>query len=154
MIWRDLGQEVSQFEGATWAEWNAPTAKTITKQRSAEASTNHVRTRLVRWAELSNRVRRRATEKTWTPILVIKGVYYKSFLHSVAVYLTTGHHCPSVTCLAFMNDQKIRIFPVDQRTVRFRRFFSVWAPVFGLSIVLRFSGNNKLTRANVNSLAG
>lgn len=30
---------------------------------------------------------RAVTDKTWTPILVVKGVYYKSFLPSVVVCL-------------------------------------------------------------------
>lgn len=31
------------------------------------------------------------TEKTWTPILIVKGVFYKSFLQSVVVYVTARH---------------------------------------------------------------
>ena len=81
------------------------------QQRSGQTSTNPVRFRLPRRIELSNRIQEAVTEKTWTPILVVKGVYYKSFLHSVvAVYLTAGSRSPSVSCLPFMNDQKIRIF--------------------------------------------
>ena len=81
------------------------------QQRSGQTSTNPVRFRLPRRIELSNRIQEAVREKTWTPILVVKGVYYKSFLHSVvAVYLTAGSRSPSVSCLPFMNDQKIRIF--------------------------------------------
>lgn len=93
-------------------------------QRSAEAQTNQVRVRLGRGAYWTNHLPKAVTEKTWTPILVVKGVYYKSFLQSVAVYLTAGQRSPSASCLPFMNDQKIRIFPVDRRTVRFRCPFS------------------------------
>lgn len=123
-------------------------------QRSAEARTNQVGVRLGRGAYWTNHLPKAVTEKTWTPILVVKGVYYKSFLQSVAVYLAAGQRSPSASCLPFMNDQKIRIFPVDRRTVRFRRPFPDWAMMFGLSVAFGWLGESRLPRANVSGVAG